>query len=105
MELKTNFGLAGDPQLLILVSLADALSKRTYRIVLDIPEFSGCPVIHRRRIYLAAAQLVDKGLITIEQRGRDEAYSMTEAGRTLLETELKSMQRVAAIGLQRLGYH
>jgi len=104
MSRTAKFGLAANPELLILVSLADASSKRGYTIALDIGQFSGHPVLHRSTIYQAIARLVDKGLVAVEQSEQElTAYYLTASGEAFLEAQLKSLQRLASVGLQRLG--
>jgi DNA-binding PadR family transcriptional regulator len=101
MARKPQSGPATDPEVLILSSLAGG-SKHGYAILADIEAFAGARV-GPGTLYTAITRLVDKGWIAPEAAaGRQRPYRLTAAGAASLEELLKSMRRVARIGLGRL---
>jgi DNA-binding PadR family transcriptional regulator len=101
MARKPANGPASDPELLILLSLANE-PKHGYAIMADIEALSEIR-LGPGTLYTAITRLVEKKLIAPEaSAGRQRPYRLTGAGATSLAEQLNAMRRVAAIGLRRL---
>jgi DNA-binding PadR family transcriptional regulator len=101
MARKPQSGPAGDPELLILMSLADG-PKHGYAIMADVEDATGTR-LGPGTLYTAITRLVEKKLIAPEgAAGRQRPYRITAAGSTLLNEQLTEMRRIAALGLRRL---
>src|SRR5262245_4424208 len=91
-----------DAQTLVLCVLADG-PKHGYAVNTAIPELT------RERLGVGSLdgrldRLEAKGLVeSLEGQGRQRPVRITGEGRAVLERELRSMARVAAAGLRRLG--
>jgi DNA-binding PadR family transcriptional regulator len=95
-------GRFSEPALLILVSLSDG-PKHGYAMVEDIETFTGAR-LGPGTLYGAIARLERLGLIgPLPADDRRRPYQLTQAGSTVLRTELGALARLSAIGLQRLG--
>src|SRR5476651_2495337 len=99
--MENEIGRLSDPGLLILASLAGG-EKHGYGILEDISGFS-----HVRfepgTLYGALARLEHDGLIVaLEPAGRRRPYALAPAGRAVLEARLATMERVVAVGRQRV---
>jgi DNA-binding PadR family transcriptional regulator len=101
MARKPQSGPASDPEVLILSSLAGG-PKHGYAILCDVEAFVG-ERMGAGTLYTAITRLVEKGWIAPEAEvGRQRPYRLTAAGAAALEGMLRSMRRVARIGLERL---
>jgi len=101
MARKPQAGPASDPELLILSSLAGG-AKHGYAILEDIESFVGSRM-GPGTLYTAITRLVEKGWIVPQlPAGRQRPYRLTAKGAACLEEQLKSMRRVAKVGLERL---
>jgi DNA-binding PadR family transcriptional regulator len=91
-----------DSQTLVLCVLADG-PLHGYAINTALEELTG-KRLGPGSLYGALARLEAKGLIqSLCEQGRQRPMCLTDSGRTLLERELRSMARVADVGLRRLG--
>jgi DNA-binding PadR family transcriptional regulator len=103
MARKPRTGPAADPELLILLSLADG-PKHGYAIMADIESVSGTR-LGPGTLYTAITRLVEKKLIVPERSaGRQRPYRLTPDGATSLAEQLDDMRRVTAVGLRRLRF-
>jgi len=101
MPRKPKSGPAGDPELLILASLA-AGPKHGYAVMTDIEASVGV-TLGAGTLYTAIGRLVDKQLVAPDRStGRQRPYRLTAAGERALSEQLSEMRRVAAFGLRRL---
>jgi DNA-binding PadR family transcriptional regulator len=90
-----------DPGLLVLASLAGG-PKHGYAITSDVEEFAGVR-LGPGTLYGALARLEDRGMIeALPAEGRRRPYRLTAAGGTALAEELRTLERVARGGLDRL---
>jgi DNA-binding PadR family transcriptional regulator len=100
-------GLAGlgrfsEPALLIMVSLSDG-PKHGYAMVDDIHTLTGAR-LGPGTLYGAIARLERLGLIApLPAEDRRRPYQLTQAGATVLRTELAALARLSRAGLERLG--
>lgn len=91
-----------DAQTLVLCALSDG-PLHGYGINTAVKELTG-ERLGAGSLYGALSRLEAKGLIeSLEEQGRQRPVRLTPAGREVLEQELRSMARVAAVGLKRLG--
>jgi DNA-binding PadR family transcriptional regulator len=91
-----------DSQMLVLCVLADG-PMHGYAINTAIEELTA-ERLGPGSLYGALARLEAKGLIeSLAEQGRQRPMCLTDHGRKVLERELRSMARVAAVGLRRLG--
>ena len=101
MARKPRNGPASDPELLILLSLADG-PKHGYAIMTDVLTVSDVR-LGPGTLYTAITRLVDRKLIAPEaSAGRQRPYRITVLGSKTLAEQLNDMRRVASIGLSRL---
>ncbi len=101
MARKPLAGPATDPELLILLSLAEG-PKHGYAILTDIEEFAD-HALGAGTLYTAITRLVEKGWIAAEPAaGRQRPYRITGEGSAVLEGQLAQMQRVMRVGQKRL---
>jgi DNA-binding PadR family transcriptional regulator len=101
MARKLSTGPAGDPELLILSSLAGG-PKHGYGMMQDIAAFAGVE-LGPGTLYTAITRLVESGWI--EPRGavgRQRPYQVTAIGLVHLQTQLERMRQLSNIGLRRL---
>jgi DNA-binding PadR family transcriptional regulator len=93
---------ANDAQTLVLCALADG-PLHGYAINTAIEDLTG-QRLGPGSLYGALARLDAKGLVeSLEDSGRQRPVRLTDAGRDVLERELRAMARVAEVGLRRLG--
>jgi DNA-binding PadR family transcriptional regulator len=103
MARKPRTGPAADPELLILLSLADG-PKHGYAMMADIESVSGT-ALGPGTLYTAITRLVEKGLIAPEDAaGRQRPYRITREGTAMLTAQLSDMRRIATAGLRRLRF-
>jgi DNA-binding PadR family transcriptional regulator len=101
MARKPKHGPASDPELLILLSLADG-PKHGYAMMSDIESTSDVR-LGPGTLYTAITRLVEKQFIVPEAcPGRQRPYRLTAKGAARLAEQLNDMQHVAAIGFRRL---
>ena len=99
---QPELGRFVEPSLLILVTLADG-PRHGYAMMVEIERLSGVQ-LGPGTLYGAIARLERRGLIeplTAEDRRRP--YRLTQAGSSLLATELAQLRDVARVGLERLA--
>lgn len=94
-------GRSTDPGLLVLTSLAEG-PRHGYAITIDVEQLSGVR-LGPGTLYGALSRLEDRGLIeALPVEHRRHPYRLTGAGSAALADELKTLQRVARSGLDRL---
>ena len=94
-------GPAADPELLILISLADG-PKHGYAIMTDV-EAATSTRLGPGTLYTAISRLAEKRLIAADgAAGRQRPYRITPAGAEAARAYLRHVQQVAAVGLKRL---
>jgi DNA-binding PadR family transcriptional regulator len=103
MARKPNAGPASDPELLILLSLANG-QKHGYAIMQDVAAF--CKIkLGPGTLYTAITRLVEGGWIQPEvAEQRQRPYRITAAGARRLESQLEAMRSIATLGLRRLRF-
>ena len=101
MARKLSTGPAGDPELLILSSLADG-PKHGYAMMQDILTFAEVE-LGPGTLYTAITRLVESRWIEPQSAsGRQRPYQITARGLEHLQTQLERMRRLSSIGLRRL---
>jgi DNA-binding PadR family transcriptional regulator len=101
MARKLTSGPAGDPELLILSSLAEG-PKHGYAIMQDIATFADVE-LGPGTLYTAITRLVENKWIEPQQAaGRQRPYQLTAGGLEHLQAQLERMRRLSSIGLRRL---
>jgi DNA-binding PadR family transcriptional regulator len=91
-----------DRSVLVLASLASG-PKHGYALIEDIKSFSGS-TLGPGTLYGCLSKLDDQGLIeAMPGDGRRRPYRLTAAGAGELRRHLERSQRVATVGLDRLG--
>jgi DNA-binding PadR family transcriptional regulator len=99
--MENEIGRLSDPGLLILASLAGG-EKHGYGILEDITSFSSVR-FEPGTLYGALARLEHEGLIVArEPAGRRRPYALTPSGQAVLDARLATMERVLAVGRQRI---
>ena len=98
----TGLGRFSEPSLLILLSLATG-DKHGYAIMVDLRESLGAKM-GPATLYQAIDRLEAQGLIEgLAAEDRRRPYRITEKGRDEVREQLVQMQRLSAMGLERLG--
>lgn len=93
---------ANDAQTLVLCALADG-PLHGYAINTAIEELTG-ERLGPGSLYGALTRLEAKGFVeSLAGSGRQRPVRLTDAGRDVLERELRAMARVAKAGLRSLG--
>lgn len=93
---------ANDAQTLVLCALADG-PQHGYAINTAIEQLTG-ERLGPGSLYGALTRLEAKGLVeSVAGSGRQRPVRLTDAGRDVLERELRAMARVAEAGLRSLG--
>ena len=96
-----DFGGFTEPAILILTSLARGPA-HGYAIVKDVEELAGVH-LGPGTLYAAISRLEARGLIeALEPRDRRRPYRITGAGAQFLRERLRTLERVARAGLERL---
>jgi DNA-binding PadR family transcriptional regulator len=91
-----------EPTLFILISLTDA-NRHGYAIMEDIEQNNNIK-LGPGTLYGAINRLEKAGYIRVlESNDRKKPYELTMAGREYLTIQLKDIQRVASLGIRRLG--
>ena len=97
-----DLGRYSDPSLLILSSLASG-PKHGYAMMEDISAFAGTR-LEPGTLYGALTRLERRGWIeALPAEERRRPYRITGAGATVLREQLTQIERVASVGLRRLG--
>lgn len=101
MARKQVSGPAGDPEVLILSSLAEG-PKHGYAMMQDIARFAGVE-LGPGTLYTAITRLVDNGWIEpLGESGRQRPYQLTARGLEHLQAQLERMRQISNLGLRRL---
>jgi DNA-binding PadR family transcriptional regulator len=96
-----DFGGFTEPAILILTSLAKGPA-HGYGIVKDVEEIAGVH-LGPGTLYAAISRLEARGLIeALEPRERRRPYRITGAGEQFLRERLRTLERVARVGMERL---
>ena len=96
-----GLGRFADPSLLILTSLADG-PKHGYAIMTDVTAFSGVRM-EPGTLYGALARLERNGWVTpLASQERRRPYQITGAGQEVLAEQLRTMQKITRVGLNRI---
>jgi DNA-binding PadR family transcriptional regulator len=97
-----EFGRFSEPAILILSSLAEG-EKHGYAMMEDIREAAGVS-LGPGTLYGALSRLEQDGLIeSLPAEDRRRPYRLSARGAEYLRRYLKSMERVASLGLKRLA--
>lgn len=92
-----------DPGLLVLASLAEG-EKHGYAMMVDIENFAGAR-LGPGTLYGAITRLEERGFIRgVESDDRRRPYRITGSGRTYLEEQLASLDRVVRTAMGRLKH-
>jgi DNA-binding PadR family transcriptional regulator len=98
----SDLGRFSDPSLLILASLAGG-AKHGYAMIEDIESLAGVH-LGPGTLYGALARLEQRGLIAaLPSEDRRRPYRLTEHGAASLHGQLLTLERFAAVGLERLA--
>jgi DNA-binding PadR family transcriptional regulator len=101
-EALGEFGRFTDPSVLILSSLAGG-DKHGYAMIEDIADMSNVH-LGAGTLYGALARLETRGYIkALQSDDRRRPYRLTALGKKVLGQHLREVQRVARLGLERLG--
>jgi DNA-binding PadR family transcriptional regulator len=101
MARKHSTGPAGDPELLILSSLAGG-TKHGYSIMLDVAAFAGIE-LGPGTLYSAITRLVEHGWIAPQSApGRERPYRITPAGLARLKDQVDRLRVMTAVAGRRL---
>jgi len=93
---------SSDRSVLVLTSLASG-PKHGYALIQDIQEFAGV-TLGPGSLYGCLSKLEHGGLVeALPADDRRRPYRITRAGSTALEKQLDTSQRIATVGLGRLG--
>lgn len=88
--------------ILILTSLAGG-AKHGYALLKDIEQFAGV-ILGPGTLYGVLARLEDGGLVeALPAQERRHPYQITSRGKELLSAQLRRDERIAAVGLARVG--
>jgi DNA-binding PadR family transcriptional regulator len=91
-----------EPSVLILTSLVGG-SKHGYGLIKDIEQLAGVS-LGPGTLYGALSRLEQQGMVVaLPAEDRRRPYEITPGGAAALRTYLESVQRLAAVGLRRLG--
>lgn len=90
-----------DPSVLVLASLAEG-PRHGYAITLDVEQLVGVRLAPGT-LYGVLARLEQRGLIEpLASEDRRRPYRLTAAGEASLASQLRTLERVAHTGLERL---
>ncbi len=88
--------------ILVLTSLADG-PKHGYALIKDIEQFADV-TLGPGTLYGALARLEDAGLVrALPAQNRRHPYAITAAGTSALTEHLRRDQKIARVGLARIG--
>jgi DNA-binding PadR family transcriptional regulator len=91
-----------DPALLILASLADG-DKHGYAMMVDIERFAGVR-LGPGTLYGAITRLEEQGwIVPVKSEDRRKPYRLTADGRSYLEEQMTSLDRLVKAAQQRLS--
>jgi DNA-binding PadR family transcriptional regulator len=92
-----------DPGLLVMGSLAEG-ARHGYAVIQDVQATTGVR-LGPGTLYGVLARLEERGLIEALEGpdSRRRPYRLTVRGREVLDEQLESMRRFAAVGQRRLG--
>ena len=91
-----------EPSVLILASLSSG-PKHGYALIKDIKEIAGA-TLGPGTLYGALTRLEERGLVeALPAQDRRRPYRITPAGAEAARAYLQQVQRVAAVGLNRLA--
>lgn len=97
-----DLGRLAEPALVIMISLA-AGPKHGYAIMADVQEMTG-EALGPGTLYAALARLESRGLIEpLPPVDRRRPYRLTGLGASVVEEQLRALERVTRLGLRRLG--
>lgn len=103
MARRPQTGPSADPELLILMSLAEG-ERHGYAVMQDIEQFSGIK-LGPGTLYTAITRLVEKGLIRpLPAADRQRPYRITKTGLASLTEEVQKMRRIVNVGTKRLSF-
>jgi DNA-binding PadR family transcriptional regulator len=92
-----------DPTLLVLASLAEG-DKHGYAIMVDIEQFAGMR-LGPGTLYGAITRLEQRGWIRpVGAKDRRQPYTITAAGRTYLEEETATLEKIVRTAARRLKH-
>ncbi|HEY2794743.1 MAG TPA: PadR family transcriptional regulator [Micromonosporaceae bacterium] len=92
-----------EPSVLILASLTDG-PKHGYALIKDIEQIAGV-TLGPGTLYGALARLEQHGLVeALPAEERRRPYRITPSGAEAVRICLENVQRLAVVGLRRLGY-
>ncbi len=98
---RTRLGRTQDPTLLVLTSLTGG-PKHGYALMRDIEELAGL-TLGPGTLYGVLARLEEEGLVEpLPTADRRRPYRITGLGATVLRERLRTLARVAEVGLGRL---
>jgi DNA-binding PadR family transcriptional regulator len=98
----SQLGRFSEPALYVLISLADG-TKHGYSMQDDIAALTGDRP-GPGTLYGAIRRLEEHGLIEqLPEVDRRKPYQLTDAGRQVLQLELRRLRRMAGTGLRRLA--
>jgi DNA-binding PadR family transcriptional regulator len=93
---------SSDRSVLVLTSLASG-PKHGYALIQDIRGFAGV-TLGPGTLYGCLAKLEQSGLVEpLPADDRRRPYRITAAGKAALQAQLRDSQRIARVGLGRLG--
>ncbi|MCM3713865.1 PadR family transcriptional regulator [Alkalihalobacillus oceani] len=91
-----------EPSLLILISLAEK-NRHGYAIMEDIEKNYDIK-LGPGTLYGAISRLEKAGYISVlESQERKKPYKLTKEGQIFLTEQIKEIQKVASLGMKRLG--
>jgi DNA-binding PadR family transcriptional regulator len=103
MARRPQTGPSADPELLILMSLAEG-ARHGYSVMQDIEQFAGVR-LGPGTLYTAITRLVEKGMIRPEPAAdRQRPYRLTKSGLATLTEEVQKMRRIVNVGTRRLSF-
>lgn len=103
MARRPQTGPSADPELLILMSLAET-ARHGYAVMQDIEQFSGTK-IGPGTLYTAITRLVEKRMIRPEPAAdRQRPYRITKTGLATLAAEVQKMRTIVNVGTRRLSF-
>jgi DNA-binding PadR family transcriptional regulator len=103
MARRPKLGPSSDPELLILMSLAES-PKHGYSVMQDVEKFAGVK-LGPGTLYTAISRLVEKGKIKPDQvADRQRPYRITKSGLESLAEQIHAMRKIVNVGVRRLSF-